>query len=292
MQHPFGNTGVSPYGSQNIMQNTIPNNTAIYNPYATQSTNININQNTQHIPLNNITMSTVTTGSSQVTNANNAAAIQVRNNRQREQLNSFLRDCLGMGCIKGFKHFSTYSRGREELIVVVKINASLQDNNKFLLHNEALNPACLYELEQHNHNIDEAVFLIGGYARYKRPYVWLRSHHDNLLSPQQNIAKREDIPISLKSIAAWPNHYAKVWEVISEIVYQISSTPQNPFEVDFAQLEHLPNIRRVLVTGGLINFLRNVYKRLAITHSPVLHYVNDDIQRLLKLHFESLESVV
>jgi len=281
----FGNINTgTPYNSQNIISNTTP-----YNPYANVAhQSSNINQNPQHLPLNN---TAVITGSQQATN-NNAAA-QARNNRQREQLNSFLRDCLGMGCIKGFKHFSTYSRGREELIVVVKISVPLHESNKFSLHNEAFNPACLYEFEQHNHNNDESVFLIGGYARYKRPYVWLRSHHDQLLIAQQIIPKREDIPIALRTIAAWPNHYAKVWEVISEIICQVvTPMPQNPFEVDFAQIENLPNVKRVLVTGGLINFLRNVYKRLAIISSPALNCVNDDIQRLLKLHFDSLESVV
>jgi len=34
-------------------------------------------------------------------------------------LDDFYKDCLRFGCLKCFKHFSLYLRGREELLVTV-----------------------------------------------------------------------------------------------------------------------------------------------------------------------------
>lgn len=36
----------------------------------------------------------------------------------------FLNDCLAMGCLRGFKHFELYLRGKEELVCRVEIAQS------------------------------------------------------------------------------------------------------------------------------------------------------------------------
>ena len=62
-------------------------------------------------------------------------------------MEEFYRDLLRFGCLRGFKHFVLYLRGREELLVTVRRPPS-----------------------------GEGVpYLVGAYARYNFPYVWLRT---------------------------------------------------------------------------------------------------------------------
>eukprot|EP00052_Salpingoeca_macrocollata_P014103 m.110222 g.110222 ORF g.110222 m.110222 type:complete len:114 (+) comp19182_c0_seq2:121-462(+) len=40
--------------------------------------------------------------------------------RRKAKLATFLADMLRVGCVKGFKYFQLYMRGREELIIIIK----------------------------------------------------------------------------------------------------------------------------------------------------------------------------
>ena len=47
------------------------------------------------------------------------------------------------------------------------------------------------------------MFLVAGYARYSRPYVWIRSNHDRLVQFTGNHREEKDFPLQLKSTANW-----------------------------------------------------------------------------------------
>lgn len=109
--------------------------------------------------------------------------------RGQSRLSDFLAECLTVGCLRGFKHFELYLRGREELLVKIfnsKKTQSRQPSSKELAKKHTMKqkmrlkwqstdnlpPAspCDRELER---DPLKTVFLIAGYARYKSPFVWV-----------------------------------------------------------------------------------------------------------------------
>lgn len=60
----------------------------------------------------------------------------------------------------------------------------------------------------------EVVFLIGGYARYQTPFVWLRS---GVLEGHEE--QDRDVPLELKSTEKWSTtKRASVWGIVAELV--------------------------------------------------------------------------
>ena len=57
----------------------------------------------------------------------------------------------------------------------------------------------------HTHAQDEeyTMFLVAGYARYSRPYVWIRSNHERLVQFNSDNKEEKDFPLQLKSTANW-----------------------------------------------------------------------------------------
>ena len=112
---------------------------------------------------------------------------------QAKPLDIFYRDALRLGTLRCFEHFQLYLKGREELVVTVyngddgglsptrseagqmfRPLMSRQESVGGTLTN-ALPPASPAAHELDVHNPDVTVFLIGAYAKYSWPYVWLRS---------------------------------------------------------------------------------------------------------------------
>ena len=84
---------------------------------------------------------------------------------------------------------------------------------------------------------DETVFLLAGYDKYQRPYVWLRS-----ASPVLQLSESaEDMPLSLKTTERWPQSdppSVTIWEIVAELVSLcVVPAPPNPFELDPSSLE-------------------------------------------------------
>lgn len=144
------------------------------------------------------------------------------------------------------------------------------------------------------------VFLIGSYARYNWPYVWVRTltaprlpfappersrrltppcHPPSLRFPPrpgpgpghvqlrsyQGIlsASDKDLPLDLKSTQSWNKGNGKrVWHIVEELVsLNVLPLPVSPFEVDFKQLGDLPPLERFCMTGALAAFLRELLQQ-------------------------------
>ena len=184
----------------------------------------------------------------------------------------FAAQTLRLGCMKGFRHFSFYLRGKEELLVVVKSAAAGSDGEggdgseaeAQVAARRGLPPASPAAREvqqvrlssQHHHpttprcgsgpcltrpaaqaGTDETVFLLAGYDKYQRPYVWLRS-----ASPVLQLSESaEDMPLSLKTTERWPQSdppSVTIWEIVAELVSLcVVPAPPNPFELDPSSLE-------------------------------------------------------
>ena len=187
----------------------------------------------------------------------------------------FAAQTLRLGCMKGFRHFSFYLRGKEELLVVVKSAAAGSDgeggdgsgSEAQLAARRGLPPAspAAREVQQVRlscpttttpppHAVcgsgalsdtaggaqagtDETVFLLAGYDKYQRPYVWLRS-----ASPVLQLSESaEDMPLSLKTTERWPQSdppSVTIWEIVAELVSLcVVPAPPNPFELDPSSLE-------------------------------------------------------
>jgi hypothetical protein len=129
-----------------------------------------------------------------------------------------------------------------------------------------LPPASPCEHEEFEADDEATVFLIAGYAKYSRPYVWVRNglrtkqrqaprrpkvrtNHERLV--KLSAAERDkDAPLRLESTQAWleqgscgwpprfegssPQKDIKLWDIIAELVALCAqSKAANPFAVNF-----------------------------------------------------------
>lgn len=60
-----------------------------------------------------------------------------------------------------------------------------------------------------------------------------------------------------------------LWEIVSEIL-SMTINPENPFELDFCYIDALPLEEAVLLTGGLVVFLENIW----VQADPSIIFVN------------------
>jgi len=211
----------------------------------------------------------------------------------KEKLSNFFKDCLMMGCLKGFYFFELYSRGREELLITIKIvsenmlgfssnfNQSFS-YKEFSTIQDDIPPSSpsTTDAETMAHDV---VFLIGGYVRYKRPFVWLRSNNAKLLAlrGKQHLNNNKDTPLELKTTSAWKMENTNLWEIIEELINcTLQLTPKNPFKIDFTKIESMPIFERAMNSIALVNFLRKIY-----LNKPFSEDVFQDIQKLLDIHY-------
>lgn len=47
------------------------------------------------------------------------------------------------------------------------------------------------------------LFLLAGYAKYGRPYAWIRSNHERLVNIGGTDSLVKDTPMKLKSVTDW-----------------------------------------------------------------------------------------
>ncbi|RIB01785.1 hypothetical protein C2G38_951962 [Gigaspora rosea] len=233
------------------------------------------------------------------------------------RLSAFLADCLSVGCLKGFKHFEVYLRGREELLLRVYIDGqkrNSEESDRMIYNSLSLakfqsnalfspktrrtlsNGSDFMEMTSPSSPLDEElekeeanhVFLIAGYARYKRPYVWLRSNHKRLIQLQDDQKLETDNPLKLDTIAAWKMQDVKLWDIIAEVItLSLSPPPENPFEINHSYYDTLPLEECAVSTGAMVDFLQKVYLK-DTNHSDK---VFEDIKILQQRHFAAFEEM-
>ena len=99
-------------------------------------------------------------------------------------------------------------------------------------------------------------FLVGAYAKYDRPYAWVRS---GPLAGVADDAAEQDLPLDLECTKRWEEGAHRAWDVVEELVrMRVFPAPANAFEVDHVALRNTPRDDRYLITGALVAFLRDV----------------------------------
>ncbi|KAI9357479.1 hypothetical protein BD770DRAFT_388825 [Pilaira anomala] len=215
------------------------------------------------------------------------------------RLTAFLQECLLLGSLRGFRHFETFVRGREELVLCVYANTH---KNTFT----TLMPLPVLETYYSNKQVSQwnspelispldtdlrqekerTVFLVAGYAKYRCPYVWLRSHQEQLILSQPDQKEADDNPLQLTKTTEWKNSNVALWEIVSEILSMTTST-SNPFELDFDFIDHLPLEESVLLTGSLLEFLETVWVQADPTNT-FSDKVYQDIEILRSRHLDNM----
>mmetsp|Transcript_39595 Transcript_39595/g.98002 ORF Transcript_39595/g.98002 Transcript_39595/m.98002 type:complete len:307 (+) Transcript_39595:3-923(+) len=220
--------------------------------------------------------------------------------RRMHQLN---KECSLVGTLGWFRHFRLQLRGCEELLLTVRCGDSraspggrrarwptAQDGSwglPVVADDDAAAPASPSAREKLRVADDEAVFLVGGYFHYHRPYVWVRALGSG--------AKANDAPLKLHSTFAprWSTENGTrqethVWDIIAEIVgHYVLSRPDNPFEVELDALSALPVRDRLLASASMVHFLREVY----LSQSGLHDLIEADYLALVKMHFLALSTV-
>ncbi|KAL0080887.1 hypothetical protein J3Q64DRAFT_1200265 [Phycomyces blakesleeanus] len=210
--------------------------------------------------------------------------------RDSVRLATFLDKCRMFGSLKGFKHFEVLQRGREEVLLSVydpkHINHQQAENTKSKRLIESMSPLDK-DFEKYQ---DRTVFLIAGYARYRCPYVWLRSHHALLAQEQDDEIVNTDNPLRLETTVAWKTKEVALWEIVQEIISMtVDPCPENPFEISMEIFDSLDAEQSIMLSASLLVFL----KELWLQSEPDVPFVNQvfkDINTLEKRHFSILHS--
>ncbi|KAI8972761.1 hypothetical protein BDB01DRAFT_457012 [Pilobolus umbonatus] len=210
-------------------------------------------------------------------------------NQNTTRIVLFLRECLLLGTLRGFKHFETMMRGREELIL--SINSPTPSTllpvsliNKYPSQARSFHPPQLMELSDMALKKEQRViFLIAGYAKYKCPYVWLRSCLDELVV--DNLVDNDNA-LKLNKISEWLNKNVSLWEIVAEIV-TMTIHPVNPFALDFEYIDQLPIQEYNLLSASLLMFLETLW----IEAEPTVPYADQVYEDITKLRMKHIHQI-
>ena len=120
----------------------------------------------------------------------------------------------------------------------------------------AANPAFAPRAAPETPSTRSTTFLVGAYAKYDRPYAWVRS---GALDSVADDAAEQDTPLDLECTKRWEEGAHRAWDVVEELVrMRVFPAPANAFEVDHVALRNTPRDDRYLITGALVAFLRDV----------------------------------
>ncbi|TPX63317.1 hypothetical protein SpCBS45565_g06683 [Spizellomyces sp. 'palustris'] len=216
------------------------------------------------------------------------------------RLATALADLVVIGGLKGFKHFDTCLRGREELILQVKTSASQkclpfsnsvdialsqrQASSRRVQKGNAMSVQSPSDQDLENDSQNISV-LLAVYARYGRPYVWLRSKHGQRFRGTDHAQEDDSMPIQLDTTAQWFEKNLALHDIIEQVVsMSVQPPPANPFAVDIGSISNLPPEETIIRAGALISFLQKIYHRDPSYATEVL----SDISTLQRIMFTDM----
>ncbi|XP_077116866.1 uncharacterized protein LOC143773259 isoform X1 [Ranitomeya variabilis] len=199
---------------------------------------------------------------------------------EKQKLDQFLSDLSLLGSLQGFRYFQPWLRGREEILLTV-VNDDLSwlpprsppslsgetiyhlpmcsSNQSTPRDSALLPPASPCDREIAIPETHCTLFLLAAYAKYGRPYVWVRSNHQRFLGTE---LCDKDSPLMLPSYSDWDTKDVGVWHIVWDVVSTcVSPPPRNPLAVDFTYLKSLPLPERSLSSGALVSFFHSLLLR-------------------------------
>ncbi|KAJ3180609.1 hypothetical protein HDU85_004013 [Gaertneriomyces sp. JEL0708] len=191
------------------------------------------------------------------------------------RLSQALADLITIGCLKGLRYVRSNLRGREECILLIGNDlASLTHSDRGLTDPElaALPPSTM-------------AYLLAVYARYQRPFAWVRSSPS---AAHPTLSTSPDHPLSLPITENWIDApETRLADVLSFLITQSLSPINseaagaiNPWSVDLAYFDTLPtNQERILRISALLLFLQNVLPR---ADPKVVPSILQDVEALQK----------
>ncbi|KAI8996181.1 hypothetical protein BC832DRAFT_567427 [Gaertneriomyces semiglobifer] len=192
------------------------------------------------------------------------------------RLSQALADLITIGCLKGLRYVRSNLRGREECILLIgkDLPSSHTQFDGGLTDPElaALPPSAM-------------AYLLAVYARYQRPFAWLRSSPS---AAHHTLSSNPDHPLSLPITENWIDApETRLADVLSFLITQSLSPATteaagaiNPWSVDLAYFDTLStNQERIVRISAMLLFLQNVLPR---AHPKVMPSILQDVEALQK----------
>ncbi|CAI8051196.1 hypothetical protein GBAR_LOCUS28040 [Geodia barretti] len=211
---------------------------------------------------------------------------------EKKRLNHFLNDMLKLSCVKmpiiqSATNSPAASFGHHQKREAFPMSQKQQRRlSGYGFINVGLPPASPSE----NEDVDESqtMFLIAGYSRYNRPYVWVRTNHERLVRLASE--EEKDYPLMLQTTSQWTEKEVKVWDVLTELVEVCAAPcPPNPFAVDLDYFQSLPLQERALASAAMISFLQRV---IASGHHSYNRRIVSDIGKVGQIHFATMQRMI
>ena len=181
-----------------------------------------------------------------------------------------------------FRHFNVRVRSSDEFVIAVRRGGAgdrWERELQKLLSDELLPPASPTVTARDVDSPSRVGFLVGSYAEYAVPHVWLHGDH---LGPAERTA-----PLALEALRSWRPEDS-LWLLVAELVRRVAGTAR-PFQVDWDALAALPpweqSVQAALTARVMLEALaRNGPGPLGAGGEGVVA----DLGRLFRAHFDRL----
>eukprot|EP00079_Xenopus_tropicalis_P031572 XP_017945343.1 PREDICTED: uncharacterized protein LOC101730874 [Xenopus tropicalis] len=237
--------------------------------------------------------------------------MSISQEEEKQRLDQFLSDLALLGSLQGFRYFQPWLRGREEILLTVvnedlscpslPSSTSLSSNSscQVMVGDEQvpyrvpphLPPASPCDREIAIPETHCTLFLLAAYAKYGRPFVWVRSNHQRLTGTEESDWPLKDTPLTLQSTSEWDTKDVGVWHVVWDAVRAcVTPPPRNPLAVDFVYLRSLSLPEACLSSGALIVFFHRLLLREP-QGTTIFTSVWEQLGEVTRLHAQTLQGL-